>query len=206
LNAQTFRDITGGTTEEVKVVSKDDLTKLEEAISESLQETLFSELEALIGDGEVKLEGSEQTSEPKITPSKNAEDKADSVDMTIEITASFFVVQEDDLTEIANFLIGEKQDLEGEFEIKDLADLKLGPATMTGETAKFNLRLEGNIKASLSEQTIKDTIKGKVYAKAIQDVKNLPDVKEVTVTSFTPWWVPVKRMPTNDNRITVNIK
>lgn len=205
LLAKSFRDITGGTTEEVVQVSKEDFNDLKDSLTEGLQATLFAELDGLIEGGEMKLEGTEQSTEPKVTPSHNIDDQTESLDMTVEITASIFVVSEKDLTQLANHLIENKQKLEGEFEIQDIDELRIDGAFLNGNIATFNLRVEGNIKGSIDEQAVKDAIKGKDYAKAANIVRDLPDVDEFTL-KFTPQWMPIKRMPTDVEKITVTFK
>ncbi len=197
--------VTGGTTEEVTEVSQKDFDDLRNGLVEEIQSTLLGELEALVGDNEIKLDGTQKFAEPKVSPSHKVGDDVGNLDMSVEIVGSLFIVTESDLTDMANHLIKEKNKLEGEFEVKDLSDLQVGTATLNGDVATFNLRLEGSIKADIDEQGVKDQINGKGYLEAVTILKGLPDVKEVSV-DFSPIWMPIKRMPTDDSKITVIIK
>ncbi|MBN1915650.1 hypothetical protein JW796_01475 [Candidatus Dojkabacteria bacterium] len=202
LKAQSFTNIAGGTTEEVKEVSQRDFDDLRNALVEEIQSGLLSELEALVGENQVKLDGTAKFADPKVTPSHKVGDDTDNLDMTVEIIGSLFIVNERDLTDMANHLVRQKNKLEGEFEIEDMSKLQVGTATVNGDVASFNLRLQGSIKANINEQLVKDQIKGKGFLEAVSIVKSLPDVKQ-TSFDYSPVWMPIKRIPTNDSRIKV---
>ena len=205
LKARNFSPITGGTTEEITEISQEDFDDLRNALTEELQGAMLGELDALVSDNEVKLDGTQKFGEPKVTSKNKVGDDVEEFEMKVELTGTMLVVTETDLKDLANKLIEEKDKLEGSFKIEDVSELEVGTANLSGDVATFNLRLQGSIKASIDEQTVKDAVRGKGYLEAVRIIKEMPDVKTLEV-DYTPAWMPIKRIPNDDAKIGVVFK
>ncbi len=206
VNAKTFKQVNvKGTTKEVTEISDDDFNNLKNKLVEELKKSILAELATQVKEDEVMIEGTETTGEPKVTPSHNIGDDFESVDMTVEIIASAFVVEQDDLKDIANYLVTQQKEIEGEIEVKDLDEVEVSNGVVSGDTATFKLKVKGSVKASVDEESIKDAIRGKEYSQAAGIIRDLPDVEKYKI-NYSPSWMPIKRMPDSDENIEVIIK
>jgi len=201
--AYAFRDVTGGTTLETIVVSKEDLDALKAKLEEQLKADLLSKVKSLLSSEDKLLEGSEQFQTIKFTTSAKEADKVEQISADMEMTITALKVTQSDLKAIAKEIVRLKNTSTQNAQI-DLANILIENIKVENEEATFSIRFDANVQEDTDINTIKDAIKGKKTSEAREYLKNLQGVKEATL-KYTPSYIPqfLQKVPKDVNKIEI---
>lgn len=204
VNAVNLLDITGGTTVESVVVSKEDLDSIKATLSEQLKTELITSLKSLIPNDSLLLTGSEKFVDVSFTCDKEENAEAEKVICDYKMTVNGLTVTKADLKKIATEIL--KNDEQG-----DMAEVNINDPVLEnikiqdGNVATFDFKTKASIVGDVDLETIKAEIKGKTVEEAKQYIKSIPSVENVII-KYNPPFIPmgIQRIPTDDSKITMN--
>ena len=196
-----FRGIKGGTSEEVTIVTAEDVEKVKRSLETGVKGNLETKLRSEIRRGEVLLDGSQKFEEISLvqTVETGAEGQNFSVDLKMKVTA--LKMNEDDIKELAEEIIKKNEDATDEAEIK-VGDFEVKNIKIEGEKVTFELSAKGEVNENLKLEDLKTEISGKNISDAEKYIKDLEQVSEVKIT-YKPTYIPerIRKIPSNPNRI-----
>ncbi len=202
--AKNFNDIKGGTTEEIRVVSKEDKDNLRNSLVEKLQESLKEKIKENAGTSrEVLLD----TIEYNVIYEETSPDegqKTEKFSMSITLKAKALSFSKDDIDELARRLV--KEESKQEVEIEEF-EYKSELVSTEGSKIVMNLSIRGIVTPSIGEEIIVSNIKGKSKSSAADYLNSLEEVKSYKI-ELSPSWIPsfIQRFPNSANRIKVDIE
>lgn len=195
------RDITGGTTEDIVVVTAEDVQKARTTLETAIKGTLSTNLQKEIGKGEKLLEGSERYEEVSFTQSVPTGEEAESfsIDLRMKVTAT--KLQESDIRSLAEFIIKKSEGATAEAEVK-VDDFSIKNIKVDGSKVSFNLSAQGEVNESLKFEELKSNIAGKSLSEAKEYLENLEQIDKVTIV-YQPSFIPEswRKIPNDLNRI-----
>lgn len=206
---------TGGTKEDYKVVSQEDIDNLADKIRDGLYEEAKSELSRensgtrwVFVESSVKneLDGDIESDVPA-----GSEETSFNVSVKVKCTALYYdgdaleKLIEDKLLDD----VGEDGDMEG-LELSENIDEETSVSSASVDEGKINLSVSvsGYVMPHLDEDKIVNGLLGKGWADGIKFLKKLDYISGEPEIEFFPGWFPrfAWRMPSREGRITVKIK
>lgn len=206
LLAQSFNDVEGGDTSEERAVAKVDITSMRDGLVDELKNTLDLELDQLLSADEVMLDDSVRYGDPKVETDKKVDEKADSVNVTVTLKATAYVVQKNDLKEFVAEAIKKSSEFNGEVDVNQLDDPDVTNVKLSGNNVSFTISSTGDIVGGATEDEIKANIAGKSPSQAQEYLDGLEGV-EKTRLSVGPFYLPgfLKKVP-SENKIEVDLR
>ena len=203
--AYSFRDVTGGTSQDIVVVSKEDLDAMKASLEEKLKKELLDNLNTLISGDDVLLQGSEKftINEFKSTVAENAEGDKFTADLKMSITALKIV--KSNLQEIAEELARQESggDMVSQIKVSDPLVENIVIAE-NGKSATFELRSNAGVIADVDEEAIKEELKGKSIDQAREYLGQIPGLEEYKI-KYNPPFIPffMQKVPDDLSKISV---
>lgn len=203
VSATNGNDMSGGTTDLVKVVTKEDIESAKEELQEDNDEEVKSDLSRqLSNQGHIALEDTFEEESIEITKSPKPGDEAKEVTINGTITYRMLGVNEDNLKKLV------EKDVEDEVDKETQVILNYGlddaVFRLTGRDGNSSARLELQTIVEAGPQLDKEAIKQEIAGKKKGEVRELlmarPGVQEVAVR-YTPIWVSTA--PTDIEKLTV---
>ena len=202
-NARVFayssKDMSGGTDEEITIVTQADIDKAKSQLASTDQEKNKADLLEKINEDNLVIESSftQKTSDAVSSPAVGEEVK-DGTTPTLKATtvASVYVI---DKTKVEEFItskanLGESQKI---YEMKN-PFIESFLETSTGYTGKLKTSYATGPK--ITENDVIEKIKGKGLGEAQHNLRDIDGVSEVNIDKSFPW---VTSVPGDPNKITV---
>ncbi len=198
----------GGTSEEIRVVGKDDQALLKKALTDELLAKLAADTGAASspGVGIYLIPSSAKLTEESY--SAKVGDKATSLTLSAKLSVSLLRYQTQDVTTLINSLID--QSVPAGYERSSLpatVDLTADTISESGDTVKGT----ANVKVALLPTIDLDATRNALKGKGASELENIlriqvPGFEEATAT-ISPSWLPprFKSMPRNAGKITLTI-
>lgn len=201
--AYAFLDISGGTSEDVVVVSQGDIDALKADLEEDLKAELLSLLEDLISEEDILLSGSETFKEVEFKSSVSKNKKADSFTIDLKMSVSAMKVQKTDLVTISEELIKKNQETSAEATIQ-IINPEVKNVSVTNNKATFQLTSQAGVLKDLSDEAIKEAIKGKGVNEAKDYFRDQDDIDDFTF-KYRPSYIPffLQKVPNNLEKIEI---
>jgi hypothetical protein len=201
--------MTGGTDDITKVVAQSDIDTAKEKITTSQDVTAMKQSlqDGLKGKGVVPIPSTYLASEPQITSSAQAGDKADTVTVNAVVTYNMLGAMQSDLEalvkenvqkEIGNTAKASQKIID--FGLKKATFAQDQPATKT--SASVGLKTRSVVGPELSIAALKQQVAGKKSGQIKQELTQIEGVTDVKV-AYSPFWV--SSVPKNVNKITVTL-
>jgi hypothetical protein len=195
----------GGTKEEIQVVSKKDLQALENTVSKRLLDKAKSEVSSKLNSDEA-LVPVELASEFKDkTFDKKEDDKAKSVKLTATIVFTLGIYKKE---ELAKFISSSNEfDVPKDFKLSDSeSSIKISDIKQNKNETSAKLSFNAIFKPQLDTSKIPQEITGKSISGATAKLKSTPGVSDVTILfpnklPYLPLLVPL-----NKGNISVDVK
>lgn len=195
------RDIAGGTTEDIVIVTADDVQKARTTLETAIKGTLNTNLQKELGKGEKLLEGSERYEEVSFTQSVPTGEEAESfsIDLRMKVTAT--KLRESDIKSLAEFIIKKSKGATTEAEV-EIGDFSIKNIKVNGSKVSFDLYAQGEVNESLKFEELKSNIAGKSLSEAKEYLENLEQIDKVTIV-YQPSFIPEswRKIPNDLNRI-----
>ncbi|KXK26807.1 MAG: hypothetical protein TR69_WS6001000828 [candidate division WS6 bacterium OLB20] len=202
--ARSFRDIEGGTTEDVVVVSQEDIDAVKATAIEELKRQLLDSVNGLISEEDILLEGSQTYKEDEFKSSVEAGKEADKFTVDIKMTLSALTVLKSDLSTVAEEVVKRNDSSEGaSISVTDpiVRDISISD---DGRQATFSLSSKAGVTADLDEAQLKETIAGVSVAEAREYLDSIDGLDDFSVR-YSPIYIPffLQRIPSDHGKITV---
>jgi len=199
-------DMSGGTSNIVKIISQNDIDSASQKIQDSFTTSAPDELnKQFLAVGALPLSDSISAGTPIVTTSPNAGDIADQVTVTVSNTYTMYGVNKSDLqklidNDVRKHIDTTKQNITDNGSSKITIKLldKSVPAALKAEVQTTAI-------AGAEENTgaIKQLVSGKKKGDTINVISSRPGIQSVTVKYNYPW---VSSTPTKLNKITVTFQ
>ncbi len=195
----------GGSIDEVQVVSQSDIDSLAAIIIENIKTTLKTELLGLVSDKE-ELVGEVKFAEPVVRSVQEVGAEGTTLDVTVELTASIYLVSIDDLEAVAAESARGENSFSGNVKLGSVKGMSLTEVAMDGSTADFTLNTEIVASAEITSEEVAAKVLGLSQKDAEQELSKLPDVRTSNL-KVGPDYLPefMRNVPTDESRIKVTI-
>ena len=203
--AYGFRDVTGGTGQNIVVVSKEDIDSLKASLEEKLKKELLDALNTLISADDILLNGSEKFVTNEFTTSKKENEEADKFTADLKMSVTALKVTKSDLKSIAEEIARKESGIDNLSTIK-VSDPLVSDIVVTedGKNATFGIKSNAGVVSDVDENVIKEDIKGKSLDEAKSYLSEVPGLDEFKIT-YSPPFIPffLQRIPSDPEKITV---
>jgi hypothetical protein len=204
LYGKNFSNITGGTTEEKKVVSQQDYDGLKSSLEEELKTDLLSSLQSEAGTSRELLEDTVSYEVINEDPTPAVNEEATTLNLSISVKATALSFKKDDVDELAQFLVEEENQVDIEVEEFEYSSEVLGTE---GNQIFINLEITGVVTPSVNQDDVKTNLIGKSRAGAEEYLGAQEEIEDFEI-ELRPSWLPsfLKHFPSSTSRIEVNIE
>ena len=207
LLAKTKTKITGGKSEEVKVVAEEDKTALSGELTPLITKKVEESIKSKIGSSQKLVEGSIKTTSVSEKFSAEVDEEANKLSLTQTVTGEALAYMENDLNKLVDEYF---KDIIPEGYYMPEKDRKisvnvLGQTTNTvlnSKEADVQITLSSIVIPNIKEEDIKNGLQGKTHTEAkqfIEDLKNI-DHYEFSISPTVPFFT---RVPKDLERINV---
>ncbi len=191
--------MTGGTTQIIKVVSEADVNTLKEKLSKTNEDAYRQELKSQFTSTQQQLEDTFIVTLGKVQLTPAVGQQADQLSGTVTVDYSMYGVEKEELNKILDLNINDLKKDESQGIVKNgVENLKITP----GKDGKFNFSTVAYLGPTLDQDQIKREVAGKKKGEAIQYVKSLEGVDDAKV-KITPFWAST--LP-GENKIEIKIE
>lgn len=199
--AYGFRGVSGGTTEEITVVTAEDAAKLKAELEKSVKANLTNNLKNQVGQGEVLLEGSEKFEEVSYKQSVKTDEEAENFSAELKMKVTATKVSESDIEALSAEIIKDSEKASDGAEIT-VADFTIKNVKVDGSNVAFQLSATGEVNENLDLEEQKSIISGKSIPEAETYLESLDQIDEVTIT-YSPSYIPesMRKIPSNPSKI-----
>jgi hypothetical protein len=196
-----FRGIKGGTSEEITIVTAEDVDKVKKSLETGVKGNLETRLRSEIGKGEALLDGSQKFEEVSFEQTIQTGEEGQNFSVNLKMKVTALKMKEEDIKELAEEIIKKNEKATDEAEIK-VGDFETKNIKIEGEKVTFELSAKGQVNENLKLEDLKTEIAGKSISEAEKYIKELDQVSEVNIT-YKPTYIPerIRKIPTNPNRI-----
>jgi hypothetical protein len=195
-------NMTGGSTENVKVMTQDDFNQAKSKLWESLRQKIQTELAAQIALDLKILNGSTDIQLSDVTPSVEVGGKAENFTLTVTGTAKALVFSEAD---IVGFLRNNlSADLGANKEMAAQTSFNYNEIKIDIEKGQMNFRVSGlqEVIWKVNQDEIKNLIAGKKQNEVSSLLSARPEIKEAQF-SLWPFWTRV--IPKQIDKINITV-
>lgn len=198
LIAKSFNDITGGDTTDETAVSQEDIDDIREGLVDMLKNEIADKLDQAVSEesGEILLTEAIIYAKPKVTADKKVGDVAATVNVTVDLEATAYFVDEKDLRKVTALIIKQDSEFEGEVDEENLKTPVLSGASIEDGIVTFSVSSEGDITANLDKKELAGELSGLSISEAEQHIGEISGVEEYEV-KVSPFYVPgfLKKIP-----------
>lgn len=206
LAARNDSAFSGGTKENVTVVTKKDLDKLREDIIKSVQSDAQEKLLAEAENGETVLPVVGDASLENIKFDKKEDDEANKVTLTANVVFGGIAYDNVDLEEYAQKAL--KSEYAEDINIAEgSVKSTVSDAELTNDkTATATVTMEAGLVPQIDTQDVIENVHDKSLGQAKEIVSNLPQVSRTDITFSPPIFVVPNLIPRLPNQIEVEVK
>ncbi len=192
--------MSGGSEEEVPVVSASDIEDAKEELLEGERDNAREELESLFDEGLYIVDSSfiEDVKEVESNPEEGEE--ADEARLIIQVTYSLLAVDEEDLLDLIEYQYIAKTDDDSGLVAIDHG-LESVNITTTSEDNQFRVRASGILGPDLDLETLQETLAGMAYVEAIEYIESRANVTRAQI-DISPFWA--SSLPKNPEKINID--
>jgi len=201
ITSQNITKMTGGTTTEVKAVSKEDIDSAKLTLTDKLKNDLTTNIKTLLSENEFILIGSEKFTEDSYVASAKAGDAGDKFTAELKLTITAIKVNK---TVITNLLADVLKTDSGYAKVTVKEPVIDNVVITSANTASFDAKANATAVSDLDLDALKQEIKGKSVTDTKDLIKGKTGVSEVIIR-YSPSFIPMgmQTIPTDDGKITI---
>ncbi len=196
-------DMSGGSSEIVKVISDEDVQKAEQQLKGTSKTAALNEMKSQLEEsGKTPVEETLAEGTPKTTVVPAVGKEADEVEVTITITYNLQGVNEDDLSAVLDHEINEKMG-EDKKNIKDngIEAVRFQVSDNSNEAdTNVTLQTVATLGPDIDEAALREEIAGKKRGDIEKQIEEIDGVRSVSV-EYSPAWVTTT--PKSADKITI---
>ncbi|MFA6981593.1 MAG: hypothetical protein WC243_01025 [Patescibacteria group bacterium] len=209
LVAEVVEDLTGGKSETRKIVSEKDKTDLSTSTLSKVTAGAEEALKKNLSVGQKLIEGSSLVSIQKETYSKAVNEEAEKLELVMEVTVSGLTYSEDDLNDLLDKLVAKS--MPEEYVISDEGRVvevdvlgNTDSSILSSVEADLQVTSKTYVVPNISEDDLKDRLKGKSSQEAERIIGSLKDIRSYTVE--IRGGIPLfKKVPKDIDKISIEI-
>lgn len=196
-------NISGGTDNNVKIVTQNDVNTAKSKISPSEDEIKKTLVDQLKKEDLYAITSTYSAGTPTVTSSPGVGEVGDTVTVTQNVTYTMFGVKEADLNTLLNNAIDAEVDTSKQKILDNgLNDMVYNVDTLTANSAKMTASTSATVGPDLDTAIIIKESAGQKPGPVKDKLRTNPDVTDVTV-KLSPFWV--SSVPKNESKIKVII-
>lgn len=202
---QSNKDLAGGMSREVQVMSTDDYNKAKDGILKELQVTVKNDLDKKIGDS-VLLEKALVTPEPEIITSAKVDQEAKDFQMKVILKEQALVYENKSLTEMLTTLLQKQVESNKMVKIATPGDISLNVDKIAYDKGQMDLTagVLAKVSAKIEAGDIKSAIVSKKVSVAQEYILSQDGVKSVQIDFKPSWWF--EKIPDLGKNVEVKIE
>jgi hypothetical protein len=197
--AKSAANMTGGSSDEAKIVSSQDLQAAKEDIAGQIKKEAIDKIAQKMGSDEKLFEDTVKAEIISTTSSASVGDSADKFTLTADVKLQGLAVSKGDIAEV----IFGTRDL-GSSNIVDGENLNyiVDGYDLDNDTLSFNIKGDANENPKIDAENFKRGILGKSVESAYNYAKSYPSISKIDIQM---WPYFLKKMPIFENRIIINV-
>lgn len=203
--ATSTGDFTGGSSQQISAVSKDDQTTLENQLRDELSQNVKSELSAKVGQDEIfvtDLAAFEISSE---NFDHNVGDQAQNLKLNLELTATGLSANKSDILSYAKNILDGKAP-SGYTLSSDQIDFKFTFVSVEDGKYVYDAVIGGNFLPNVNKESLMKKVLGKSTTVATDYLNSIPGFAHADVTLKIKFPGPLKTIPRITKNITIDVK
>lgn len=207
LSGRIYRDVKGGTSEKITVVSEGDVNGLKGSLIETLKSLLQNDINNLLSSSDIKIPETESFNEIAFEISPEIGTEAKDFDIVkLEYEMSLLIIDQEDLDEFIDQLVATKFQIKGGGIDSDTAATIENVQVQEDGTVRFDVKKEGEVSSEIDETELFNLIKEQSLADATSSLENSQLVENAEV-KFSPFFLPgfMKKIPTDQNKVEIII-
>lgn len=199
-------DMTGGSSEIIKVVSAEDVKKAEEQLKGASKGAALNELKKQLEEqGKLPLDSTLSEGTPKTVNTPAVDAKAEEVEVTMTITYALLGISDSDLSSLLDKEIEKNigdQDKNVKDNGKDAVTIKLSNRSNEAETV-VTVETVATLGPDIDEDALRNEIAGKRRGEIEKYIESMDGVRSVSV-EYSPGWVTTTPKSAEKIRIVLN--
>ncbi len=204
LYGKNFTNITGGTTEEIKVVSQEDYNKVKEKLVNSIKQDLNKALKEEAGSEKTVLENTIKYDVLNDTSSPSVDSEAETFNVSVTVKGKALSFSKDDIDSLANKLF----EKESKYNV-DIEEFEYDSKVIKTEGSKvyINLEITGLVTPSIDGEEISNSLVKMNKDDAAGFLEEKEQIKEYEI-DLSPKWLPsfLRHFPSSPARIDVRVE
>jgi hypothetical protein len=179
----------GGTTQVVKVVTRDDVEKAKEQLNQQDTNAVKEELKQALGKDIVVLEDSLSVVMGQVMSEPAVDQEANEAKLTAEITYTLLGVSSKDLGEVLDFQITSQMTNKDQQRVYEngISNVRLEKISADSKTASYKISTLAYYGPQFDIEKLKAESSGKKFGEVRSYLQDLPGVKGVDI-SLSPFW------------------
>lgn len=204
-SARNDQAFSGGTSREIAVVSRDDVTKLREEVIKSLTSKGESELAQKQGSGEKLLENSSVTKVVSEVFNKEVGEETDTLSVTANLSLSALVYSETDFNSLLEQLVATSVPENYSYK-KENVKVKVENVTGEEDQARiFTTRITLELLPNVETDDLAKTLANKSIDQATDYLKLSSGIAGVEFDIQAPFESQKRKLPLNSSNITIKV-
>jgi hypothetical protein len=203
--ATSTGDFTGGSSQQISAVSKEDQAGLESELVAELAQNAKSDLSAKISENEIFVTDLAALDTTTENFDHKVGDQADSLKLSLTLSATGLAAQKDKLLQYASEVLASKTPT-GYTLSPDQIDFKFTFVSTQDGKYTYDAVVGGNFLPAVDIGKIKNMILGKTVAVATDYLNSIPGFDHADVTLKIRFPGPLRTIPRIANNITVDIR
>lgn len=203
--ATSTGDFSGGSSQEISAVSKDDQTTLEKDLIDELKQNAKSELSAKVGEGKYLIDDLAETNIVSENFDRKIGEEAGNLKLSLEIGAIGLVADKDKLLEYARGLLKDKAP-NGYSLSNEQIDFRFTLVNKENKNYKYDLVVGGNFLPDIDTEQIKKMVQGKTPDAATGYLNSITGFDHADVSLKIKFPGFLKTIPRITKNITVDVK
>ncbi|NCO43902.1 hypothetical protein GW889_00010 [Candidatus Berkelbacteria bacterium] len=194
---ETSAALTGGSTQEITIVSADDVERAKESLRTEIADGAKKELTDQ-AKGLMLLDKAIQVETISATPSVGVDTKADSFDLTVKAKASGATFSETALRDVFLAQVKEKVPQDKELVLNETSQDEIVATVKELDTKVGTMTISGSIKTKIGPkidiEPLRAKIAGKKQSEAITLLKSVSGIQDATIEIKPRWmfgWTPL---------------
>lgn len=206
LSGRIYSKLRGGSSQEVRSVSQDDVSKLKEALQGNLKSVLQTEIRNSLEDDDILIEQTKKVEELAFDFFPSIDEESPTFDITkLEIEMSIYAVSQKDLDTIIDRYINSQSDQPVDIQTSKAANISNILVKENG-TIEFDISKEVKTSALIDTTDLKNQLAGKNMKETEKIVSENESIATFEI-KYKPFYIPVwiRKTPLNTSRIELTV-
>lgn len=203
--ATSTGDFSGGSSQEISAVGKDDQSMLEKELKDELSQNIKSELSAKVGEDEMLVSDLASLDVVSETFDHKVGDQASNLKLNLKLNATALVAGKDKLFEYSKSVLGGKAPA-GYVLSSDQVDFRFTLVSAEDGKYTYNVVVGGNFLPDVNINKLKGIILGKTATAAQTYLNSIPGFDHADISLKIKFPGPLKTLPRISKNIVIEVR